>query len=77
MLGGDIGAGMYRKAMSMHIAAGDGFNSCGRDDGHALDGRDEGVVFPSWLQVWEGGECYAGNFQPLRKCSYAYGTRTR
>src|SRR4051812_30957819 len=31
MLGGDIGAGMYRKAMSMPIPADEGCNYCRRD----------------------------------------------
>ncbi len=42
MLGGGFSLGMYRKAMSMHIAAGDGCNYCRCDEGKAPMERKEG-----------------------------------
>jgi hypothetical protein len=47
MLGGGFSVGMYRKAMSMHSAAGDGCNYCRCDDGHAIKGKRD--VPPEWL----------------------------
>jgi hypothetical protein len=41
MLGGGFSVGMYRKAMSMHSAAGDGCNYCRCDDGQAIMQDDE------------------------------------
>ncbi len=44
MLGGGFSLGMYRKAMSMHIAAGDGCNYCRCDEGKAPMERKEGCT---------------------------------
>jgi len=82
MLGGDIGMGMYRKAMSTHIVADDGCN-CFADAprGTPHDAKEWCTISVWWKRVredsevgcssWEGCWVLSGNSPLLSICSRA------